>query len=117
MKKLFWGIMLLAVTLTFMQSVEFRNSNMQSDLDLISISSALAETTEEADPVVKFDKIKNDCVIVIEGEAGISGTWMGISYTIPITGKITLRCLQCDIDCPTGNDYLREDCTTRNCGS
>jgi hypothetical protein len=116
MKKLFIGIMLVAVILTFMQSLEFRNGNMQNNLDIISFSSSLAQANPEVPPPQKFDKTKSNCVRLIEGEVGITGTWMNIPYTIPASGSITLTCVNCDIDCPTGTVYLRVDCTTKDCG-
>ncbi len=106
--------MLVAVVLTFMQSAEFRNSNMQNNLDIISFSSSLAQANPE-DPVQLFDKDKSDCTTTITGEVGITGTWMGISYTIPANGTVTITCGNCDIDCPIGTKYLREDCTTNDC--
>ena len=113
MKKLFFGIIFLAAVLTFMHSVEFRNSNTQNNLDIISFT--LLPAHAEEDPPQLFDKTKSDCKTTIEGEVGISGTWMGINYTIPSSGEITVTCGNCDIDCPLGNEYLREDCTTRDC--
>ena len=106
--------MTMAVVLTFMQSLEFRNSYMNNNLDIDHFLTS-AFGTDPENPPQKFDKTNGDCSIRIEGEAGLSGTWLGISYTIPAQGWIRLTKENYMVNCPIGTQYLREDCTTRDC--
>ena len=72
---------------------------------------ANGETTGGSDEYI-FEKEKDDCSVTIESEAGTIVTFLGSTYTIPPSGKLTLHFGKVDIECDMGGN---EQCTTVTC--
>lgn len=101
------GVIVLSMTL-FINSTKLVNGSNLNLATLISLDKANAEENDKG-----IKKVRSDCSITLSGKAGVSGTWLGISYTIPAAGSITLTVKDAQIDCQING--LSINCVDKYC--
>ena len=112
MKKLFFGITVIVIVVVSAWNVNVivKSQTKGMTYQFVNIE-ALAED-EGGDGSYEFCVTEGDCSITVSGQAGVSFVVLGVTYTIPASGSITITYSDVKVRCSTGGTF---QCTTSSC--
>ena len=110
LKKIFYGIVLIAMVAAVTNNVTMLKNDKNSFTINLKSNEALA--TGESGDEYSYIITEGDCTVILTGQAGATVTVLGIKHTFPLTGTLTLTFTDVKILCSTGGSF---QCHTSTC--
>ena len=111
--KFLYGLAILAIAAVAAGNVNINSqTNVMSDLALANVEALASDVEGGSGGSLVYNIEEGNCSVTLSGQAGIKGTVLGVNYTIPASGSITLTFNDVKILCSSGGKYA---CTQKTC--